>query len=95
MKITTRSVRDIKGGFAIPIVGQVILLILNLGAFDHGVSLKFCIIAIITHWVIVGIIAIRRKNNITQFDAVIIRFGFFLFLPSIHFAFALWIKALK
>lgn len=92
---TTRSIRDVRGGFSIPVVGQVIFLILNLGTFDHGVSFKLCIAAVIAHWLIVGMIAVRRKNDITRFDAVIIRFGFFLFLPAIHFAFDLWIKTLK
>jgi len=48
---------------------------------DGGFSSRMCFHALIGYWLLVGWIALRRREALTTMDAVLIRVGFVLWLP--------------
>ena len=59
---------------------QVALLLLTALLLDGGYCGQICLCAIVGYWLMVGWLAMRRRNALTKTDTILIRAGFFLWL---------------
>jgi uncharacterized membrane protein len=84
----------VKGGFAIPVLGQIFLLLFNSGVLDFGVTFRLTLAAVIAHWITLAIIVLRRRNSVTPGDACLIRFAFIIYYPIMFLVFHKWTTAL-
>jgi hypothetical protein len=59
---------------------QIILLMGSATFLDGGNSSGLCGAAMAGYWLMVGCLALRRRNALTKADTILIRSGFFLWL---------------
>lgn len=59
---------------------QVILLLTSATLLDGGYVSGICGSAMVGYWLMVGLLALRRRNALTKADTILIRSGFFLWL---------------
>jgi hypothetical protein len=59
---------------------QIILLMTTATLLDGGYVSGICGSAMAGYWLMVGLLALRRRNALTKADTVLIRSGFFLWL---------------
>jgi hypothetical protein len=68
----------LRGGLVQPVIVQVVLLILSSSIFDGGFSSGLVMVGVISHWIVVALIALRRRNQLTRTDEILIRAGYVL-----------------
>lgn len=79
----TWRIQELHGALVTPFVIQVVFMILASLVLDGGVCAGIVMGAIAGHWLLVLWIALRRRNALTKTDTVLIRSGFFFWLPVV------------
>ena len=59
---------------------QVVLLVISGLLLDGGYCSRICVGAMVGYWLMIGWLALRRRNALTKSDTILIRTGFFLWL---------------
>lgn len=77
----TWRIQELHGALAMPVAMQITFAILAGLILDDGTCGRIVMTAIGGHWLMVAWIALRRPNALTQADTLLIRWGFFLWLP--------------
>ena len=80
---TTWRLEELHRALLFPVIVQVTLVVLSALLLDGGFSSRIVIAAVIGHWLLVFWIASRRRNALTKTDTVLIRLGFYLWLPVV------------
>ncbi len=76
----TISIADLRGALKVSLVIQISLQMFSALIFDGGATGYLLGVAMAGYWIWVGWLAIRRRNNLTQFDAIMIRVGYFVWI---------------
>jgi len=71
-------IRQLRGLWLPQILIQIVLFIASAAILDGGFSHAVIVVGIAAHWVLVGVIALRRRNRLSRTDEVIIRAGYVL-----------------
>ncbi|MBN1673608.1 MAG: hypothetical protein JXR37_21355, partial [Kiritimatiellae bacterium] len=79
----TWRIQELHGALVTPFVIQIVFMILASMILDGGLCASIVMGAIIGHWLLVLWIALRRRNALTKADTVLIRSGFFFWLPVV------------
>ena len=85
--IHPNQLRDVRGGMVSPVVGQVVLAILAATVNDGNYLAGIVAIGVLVHWVVVGLITIRRRNALTRADVTLIRYGYLLYSAAATLAY--------
>jgi hypothetical protein len=62
------------------VLGQVVLLMVSALLLDGGRCSGLCGSAMVGYWLMIGWLALRRRNELTKADTLLIRSGFLLWL---------------
>jgi hypothetical protein len=81
---------DLLGDLAFQLVIQALFLLLTSIVLDGGILLRNCAVAVVTHWVTILYLCLRRRNKLTWGDTMLVRWGFFF-----YFAIALTLRSLS
>jgi hypothetical protein len=76
----TMSIGELQRALKASLVVQIALLMFSALIFDGGATGHLLGVAMAGYWLWVGWLAIRRRNNLTQFDAIMIRIGYFVWI---------------
>lgn len=77
----TWRIQELHGALAGPVLVQVVFMILTSMILDGGFCASIVVAAIVGHWLLVLWIVLRRRNALTKTDTLLIKTGFFLWLP--------------
>lgn len=81
-QIRLTALGDPENRLLLPIVSQLFMVgFVGSLIMDGGRSGGIMLVAALTHWIAFGIIAIRRPRALTPLDTIMIRVGFWLYLP--------------
>ena len=81
MQTQTWRIQELRGALVTPVVIQGVFMLLAGLILDDGTCGRIVMAAIVGHWLMVAWIALRRRNALTKTDTVLIRSGFFIWLP--------------
>jgi hypothetical protein len=76
----TSRLRELQSTLGWVLLMQVVLLMLTALLLDGGYCGRICGCAMVGYWLMVGWLALRRRNALTKADAVLIRSGSFIWL---------------
>jgi hypothetical protein len=76
----TFRLRELQTPLGWGLLGQGVLLVLSGMILDGGYCSLICLCAMVGYWLMVGWLAMRRRNALSSTDTVLIRAGFFLWL---------------
>jgi len=71
----TSRLRELQSTLGWGLLMQVVLLMLTALLLDGGYCGRICGCAMVGYWLMVGWLALRRRNALTKTDAVLIRSG--------------------
>jgi hypothetical protein len=77
------SFRELQSTFGWVLLIQVVLLMLTGLLLDGGYCGRICGCAMGGYWLMVGWLALRRRNTLTKTDTVLIRSGFLIWLAIV------------
>ena len=76
----TFSLNELQSTLGWVFLAQIVLLMLPGLLLDGGYCGRVCGCAMLGYWLMVGWLAIRRRNTLTKRDTVLIRSGFLIWL---------------
>ena len=73
-----KRLQQLHGALVQPVAIQVILVIVSALILDGGFCSGIVMVGVIAHWIVVGVIALRRRDNLSRTDETLIRVGYVL-----------------